>query len=490
MATVDIKQKQKETVVCQQCSTFSPLSSSVRVGGSYFCSKACCLLKNNIMGRKNTKIRSTRRIAIFGWGSYLDNNKAEAAPISCFKHCMKDSWLSVAVGTIVEVPLPRSEVDEPGNSPIFWFARIVKLAGYEGCGSDSKLDFWVNICSPDVHEIGWCATNKKQIRVPISLRDKREEWQEFLIKKLTGTVSYPENFYREFLEELGRHHFCTGMVAEVVDKLWSESGGDDFWCHKDSSIIHPVGWATHVGHRLHAGSSYVKSSHDSYLGKAVNPNHCTRDMFIQDPTKLSIPTDRGQGFAVGMKLEAIDPLNLSTICIATVMKVLKDNYLMIGIDGAVDSKDGSDWFCYHATSASILPIGYCDTHDIPLTPPKGHVGKFVWQQYLKDTKSRAAPVACFTTRPPNHMFKVGMKLEAVDLIDPRLICVATVAQCVGRLLKIHFDGWESSFDQWVDCESPDIYPVGWCEMVSYNLEGPKANSNTGASTEAKRIKMN
>jgi len=68
--------------------------------------------------------------------------------------------------------------------------------------------------------------------------------------------------------------------------------------------------------------------------------------------------------------------------------------------------------------------------------------------------------------------------------------VATVAQCVGRLLKIHFDGWESSFDQWVDCESPDIYPVGWCEMVSYNLEGPKANSNTGASTEAKRIKMN
>jgi len=51
----------------------------------------------------------------------------------------------------------------------------------------------------------------------------------------------------------------------------------------------------------------------------------------------------------------------------------------------------------------------------------GHVGKFVWQQYLKDTKSRAAPVACFTTRPPNHMFKVGMKLEAVDLIDPRLV---------------------------------------------------------------------
>lgn len=35
-------------------------------------------------------------------------------------------------------------------------------------------------------------------------------------------------------------------------------------------------------------------------------------------------------FTVGMKLEAIDPLNLSTICVASIMKVLKDGYLMIG----------------------------------------------------------------------------------------------------------------------------------------------------------------
>ena len=55
----------------------------------------------------------------------------------------------------------------------------------------------------------------------------------------------------------------------------------------------------------------------------------------------------------------------------------------------------------------------------------------------------------------------------------RLICVATVVRVVGRLLRIHFDGWESSYDQWIDSESPDIYPVGWCEMTGYHLEGPK-----------------
>lgn len=65
-----------------------------------------------------------------------------------------------------------------------------------------------------------------------------------------------------------------------------------------------------------------------------------------------------------------------------------------------------------------------------------------------------------------------MKLEAVDLMEPRLVCVATVKRCVGRLLLIHFDGWDEEFDQWVDYDSPDIYPVGWCELMGYQLQPP------------------
>lgn len=100
-----------------------------------------------------------------------------------------------------------------------------------------------------------------------------------------------------------------------------------------------------------------------------------------------------------MKLEAIDPLNLSTICAATVRKVLMfllvvqffkapftwllsnkfcllqvlaDGYLMIGIDGS-EAVDGSDWFCYHSTSPSIFPVGFCEINSIELTPPRGTV---------------------------------------------------------------------------------------------------------------------
>lgn len=80
-----------------------------------------------------------------------------------------------------------------------------------------------------------------------------------------------------------------------------------------------------------------------------------------------------------------------------------------------------------------------------------------------------------------------MKVECADLMDPRLVCVATVSRVVGRLLKIHFDGWEEEYDQWLDCESPDIYPVGWCLTVGHKLEGPKLVTTSKQSVSQKNI---
>lgn len=79
-------------------------------------------------------------------------------------------------------------------------------------------------------------------------------------------------------------------------------------------------------------------------------------------------SNRLQKFQVGMKLEAIDPLNLCCICVSTVQKVLHNDYLMIGIDGA---NNENEWFCYHVTSPYILPMGFCKINNLELTPPKG-----------------------------------------------------------------------------------------------------------------------
>lgn len=69
-----------------------------------------------------------------------------------------------------------------------------------------------------------------------------------------------------------------------------------------------------------------------------------------------------------------------------------------------------------------------------------------------------------------HRFRVGMKVEAVDLEQPAVICVATITNVIGRLLLLFFDG-QSRF-QFVDVEAPDIYPIGWCKRTGHPLVTP------------------
>lgn len=130
-------------------------------------------------------------------------------------------------------------------------------------------------------------------------------------------------------------------------------------------------------------------------------------------------------------------------------------------------------FCYHEKSACIFSPGFCQSNGITLTPPKGYDAKsFSWNCYLAETNSIPANENLFYREPASNEFMPGMKIECADLMDPRLVCVATVAKTVGRVLKVHFDGWEDEYDQWLDAESPDMYPVGWCILVGHKLEGP------------------
>nr|KAG5711574.1 hypothetical protein BaRGS_016756 [Batillaria attramentaria] len=242
-----------------------------------------------------------------------------------------------------------------------------------------------------------------------------------------------------FHECMENHKLKRGMRIEVVDKMCVSAMRVAIICQL-------------VEYR---NSCLSKIAMQKYSEDDVSPDMLPK---VKDPPYRMT-------FQAGMKLEAIDPLNLSAICVATVMKVLRNNYLMIGIDGSPMAESGSDWFCYHSTSPCIFPVGFY------------YKGTFKWFDYLKQTKSVAAPVKLFDKEIPKHGFRPGMKIEAVDLMEPRLICVATVTRIVGRLLRVHFDGWDNEYDQWVDCQSPDIYPVGWCQVMNYNLEGPRIKEN-------------
>lgn len=87
-----------------------------------------------------------------------------------------------------------------------------------------------------------------------------------------------------------------------------------FWCHEDSPLIHPVGWAQQTSHHLDADPEYISRCR---AGVFLD-NDAVPELFAQP--KLSFHHEDVK-IVTGMKLEAIDPLNLSAICVATVMSV-------------------------------------------------------------------------------------------------------------------------------------------------------------------------
>ncbi|XP_053577374.1 LOW QUALITY PROTEIN: lethal(3)malignant brain tumor-like protein 2 [Bombina bombina] len=424
----------------------------------------------------------------FHWGKYILDGGYEAAPVSCFRHVpLFDLWEEIVEGIHVET----LNTDAALPSRVYWIATVLKIAGYkallqyEGFDNDPSHNFWCNLGTVDIHPIGWCAANGKILVPPQTIHSKYTDWRKYLMGRLVGSHTLPVDFHIKMVESL-KCRFRQGMRLEVVDKiqvsctrlavvdtvfggrlrLLYEDGEseDDFWCHMTSPIIHPVGWSQRVGHNVKATEEKRNDvSNPSWPAKV----YCDPFPYFFKQVRIAYP--KGEWFEQGMKLEAIDPLNLGNICVATVCKVLLEGFLMVGMDSAPES----EWFCYHASSHSIFPAGFCEKNKIELTLPKAYTkDTFSWEAYLKETNSYTAPVRLFNNDCPNHGFKPGMKLEAVDLMAPRLICVATVKRVVQRLLRIHFDGWDDEYDQWVDCESPDIYPVGWCELTGYQLQPP------------------
>ncbi|XP_033226420.1 polycomb protein Sfmbt-like isoform X2 [Belonocnema kinseyi] len=454
--------------------------------------------------------RTAEMAGSYDWTPQLVEHGFCAAPVSCFKHApISEIWDDITVGMKVEVE--NTDCDEVCEAfpDSFWVATVLRISGYrallryEGFGHHDDRDFWVSLCSNDIHPVGWCATIGKPLIPPNTIANKYKDWKDFLKRRLTGARTLPTDFYNKVNDSM-KSRFRCGLQLEVVDKnrisqvkvatiqkvvgkrlhvRYYDSPPEDngFWCHEDSPLIHPVGWARKIGQTLDAYPAYL----ERISMKQFSNDDATEDLFYVPKNHQMMP---GYKFQEGMKLEAIDPLNLSAICAATVMRVLRKDFIMIRIDSYDEDASGADWFCYHSCSPCIFPIGFCAQHGLPLTPPKGYdPTTFAWDSYLTETNTVPAPVHLFNQEVPQHGFIEGMRLEAADLMDPRLVCVATITRVIGRLLRVHFDGWEDEYDQWLDCQSPDIYPVGWCDLVDHKLEAPRILSkNTSPTVKSPR----
>nr|AAK31956.1 transcriptional repressor Scml2 [Mus musculus] len=174
-----------------------------------------------------------------------------------------------------------------------------------------------------------------------------------------------------------------------------------------------------------------------------------------------------------MKLEARDPRNIDSVCVASV----------IGITGArlrlrLDGSDNKNDFWRLVDSSDIQPVGTCEQGGDLLQPPLGYtLNTSSWPMFLLRvlTGSELAPAVFFKEEPPRPLqnnFIVGMKIEAVDRKNPFMICPATIGAVCGDQLHITFDGWSGAFDYWCDYDSRDIFPVGWCRLTGDVLQPP------------------
>ncbi|KAL5010045.1 hypothetical protein ScPMuIL_012350 [Solemya velum] len=207
-------------------------------------------------------------------------------------------------------------------------------------------------------------------------------------------------------------------------------------------------------------------SWDEYLQETdavAAPKLCFKQSVVSHPNE----------FKIHMKIEAVDPRNLTSICVATVVGI-QGPRLRLRLDGSDNTND----FWRVVDSSDLHPIGYCEKHGGLLQPPLGfRMNPSSWPTFLQKTLNGAeiAPDRCFKKEPAtpkSNEFKLGMKLEAVDRKNPQLICPATVGAVNADQIHVTFDGWRGAFDYWCRYDSRDIFPVGWCAASGHNLQPP------------------
>lgn len=231
----------------------------------------------------------------------------------------------------------------------------------------------------------------------------------------------------------------------------------------------------------------MKEGRKEKPGKPFPPDTFNWDEYLKETSSLPAPAScfrqarvpPSNDFKAGMKLEAHDPRNATSVCIATVMG-LTGVRLRLRLDGSDNSND----FWRLVDSSDIQPIGSCEKNGDMLQPPLGfRMNASSWPMFLLRTLNGAemAPGAAFKKeppRPPQNSFKPGMKLEAVDKKNPYLICPATIGEVRGEEVFIMFDGWRGAFDYWCKYDSRDIFPVGWCSLTKHSLQAPGNSAPT------------
>ncbi|XP_018328250.1 polycomb protein Scm-like isoform X2 [Agrilus planipennis] len=311
------------------------------------------------------------------------------------------------------------------------------------------------------------------------------------LKYVLPTTSGKKEFCSETCLAEFRKAYMKGACLNCDNVIRANSSGNKDYCstycmnkhQKKSEVNSKIASVapTTAGHFIESSfdtfqyETYQAFNWDEYL-KQTNSSPAPLDCFKQ---AVNPPQN---DFKVGMKLEALDPRNVTSTCIATVISVLGPR-LRLRLDGSDNKND----FWRLVDSSEIHPIGHCEKSGGMLQPPLGfRMNASSWPMFLLKTLNGAemAPSKIFQSEPSGprtNLFQVGQKLEAVDKKNPQLICCATVGAIKQDQIHVTFDGWRGAFDYWCRYDSRDIFPVGWSAKSGHPLQPPGQKNSTGSN---------
>ncbi|XP_066998695.1 polycomb protein Scm isoform X2 [Anabrus simplex] len=332
----------------------------------------------------------------------------------------------------------------------------------------------------------WCGENKQPLKYVLPTQHGKKEFcsetclSEFRKAYIKGACLQCDNVIRGTpvrleMQDATTKDFCSTFC---LNKHTKKEQAEQKRAHSEQR---PVAATTPAVPAMPQFDAYTTFDWDSYL-KETNSMAAPPEYYKQH---INPPTNE---FKIGMKLEALDPRNLTSTCIASVVGILGPR-LRLRLDGSDNKND----FWRLVDSNEIHPIGHCEKHGGMLQPPLGfRMNASSWPMFLLKTLNGAemAPSKVFKKEPPtpkSNSFQIGMKLEAVDKKNPQLICVATVGAVKGEMIHVTFDGWRGAFDYWCRFDSRDIFPVGWCAKSGHPLQPPGQKSAHGASRYKARV---
>jgi hypothetical protein len=89
------------------------------------------------------------------------------------------------------------------------------------------------------------------------------------------------------LELIDKKKLSRMKVSRIIDniggrlrmKYENSEDFDDFWCHQNSELIHPIGWSVYNGHDIDASDEYKRNSLEKITKNKYESNEGTPSMF-------------------------------------------------------------------------------------------------------------------------------------------------------------------------------------------------------------------